>query len=448
MSVTVHHQQRYTNGYLIRMASPLILSFLLEQLIGMMDVAFLGRVGEVELGAAAPANVAFLTLLMFGVGYTMAVQSYMSRRNGEKAYEMIGASFRTGSLFLLFIAFSLIGLTTWLSPLFFSAVCESPNIAYAADQYIFWRVMGLPFAYLCNMYRAFYVATLKPNVLSVSSLVMVLTNGLLNYMLIFGWGPVPALGIAGAAIASTLSEIVCLLFFAVYAWKKTDHRRYTLYSGNGVTRKLNRALFKLGRWLMIQEAFAFAAWLFFFLAVEHLGELSLAVSNIVRQVASMLFLVIHGFGSACGAVASNLLGENRADEVPDICKRGILLCFAFMIPLVLPAALFPSVVLMIFTGIEEVLDASNPTFYVMLGSFVVAIPSMFYLYLLGGIGMTKETSNASLIAVAGYLTYISFITSVSQNVAVVWTGDYVYYGLFGIVAAYYYLKGDWRTRKI
>ena len=225
MSVTLYPQQRYTNGYLIRMASPLILSFLLEQLIGMMDVAFLGRVGEVELGAAAPAGVAFLTLLMFGVGYTMAVQSYMSRRNGEKAYEMIGASFRTGSLFLLGIAALLIGLTIWLSPVFFSSVCDSPNVAEKADQYMFWRVMGLPCAYLCSMYRAFFVATLKPNILSTSSLVMVVTNGVLNYMLIFGCGPIPAMGIAGAAIASTLAEAVCLLFFTFYARQKTDHRR-------------------------------------------------------------------------------------------------------------------------------------------------------------------------------------------------------------------------------
>lgn len=448
MSVTLYPQQRYTNGYLIRMASPLILSFLLEQLIGMMDVAFLGRVGEVELGAAAPAGVAFLTLLMFGVGYTMAVQSYMSRRNGEKAYEMIGASFRTGSLFLLGIAALLIGLTIWLSPVFFSSVCDSPNVAEKADQYMFWRVMGLPCAYLCCMYRAFFVATLKPNILSTSSLVMVVTNGVLNYMLIFGCGPIPAMGIAGAAIASTLAEAVCLLFFTFYARQKTDHRRYTLFSGQGVTRELNASLFRLGRWLMIQEAFAFAAWLIFFIAVEHLGELSLAISNIVRQVASTLFLVIHGFGSACGAVAANLLGENRADEVPDICRRGLLLCLVFMTPLIGLAGLFPEHVLMIFTEIEDVLGAANPTFYVMLGSYIVAIPSMFFLYVMGGMGMTKETSYASLTAVFGYLAYIWLIMGMSRNVAAVWTADYVYYALFGIVAGYYYLKGEWKTRKI
>jgi hypothetical protein len=50
----------------------------------MTDVAFLGRVGEVELGAAALAGVFFLMLMMFGMGYGFGVQAHMSRKNGEK----------------------------------------------------------------------------------------------------------------------------------------------------------------------------------------------------------------------------------------------------------------------------------------------------------------------------------------------------------------------------
>ena len=75
MSTSVIQQQHYGTGSIIRMAIPLMLSFLLEQLIGMTDVAFLGRVGEVELGAAALAGVFFLVLLMLGFGYSFGLQS-------------------------------------------------------------------------------------------------------------------------------------------------------------------------------------------------------------------------------------------------------------------------------------------------------------------------------------------------------------------------------------
>ena len=107
------------------MAIPLMLSFLLEQLIGMTDVAFLGRVGEVELGAAALAGVFFLVLLMLGFGYSFGLQSYMGRRNGEKRHADIGRAFRAGSVFLVGLASLLIVLSFTLSEHFFSLHSES-----------------------------------------------------------------------------------------------------------------------------------------------------------------------------------------------------------------------------------------------------------------------------------------------------------------------------------
>ena len=313
MSFEIERRRIYSSGTIFRMAVPLMLSFLLEQLIGMTDVAFLGRVGEVELGAAALAGVFFLMLMMFGMGYGFGVQAHMSRKNGEKAWAEIGRSFRSGVLFLTGLAAVLIVLSDLAAKPFLDTACESAAVAEAADTYLYWRVWGLPFAFACALLRAFFIATLRPGVLTASSLVMVASNFVLNYVLIFGAGPVPAMGIAGAAIASTISEAVCLVFLLGYVLLRVDHGKYALFGSFSWDGALQRSLFRLGRWLMVQEAFAFFAWLLFFLAVEHLGEEPLAVSNIVRQICSTLFLFIHAFGSTCGAVAANLIGEGRED---------------------------------------------------------------------------------------------------------------------------------------
>ena len=448
MSTSVISQQHYGTGRIIRMAIPLMLSFLLEQLIGMTDVAFLGRVGEVELGAAALAGVFFLVLLMLGFGYSFGLQSYMGRRNGEKRHADIGRAFRAGSVFLVGLACLLIVLSFTLSEHFFAAVCSSPEVAKASSTYLFWRAWGLPFAFLCAAFRAFFIAVLRPAVLTASSVVMVLVNCILNWILIFGCGPIPALGIAGAAMASSAADAVCLLFFVLYAWFKADRARYHLFSGKAADAGLHRELFSLGRWLMIQEAFAFFAWLLFFLAVEHLGETPLAVSNIVRQVCSTLFLFIHGFGSACGAIAANLMGEDRADDVPDVVRRGLAVCTAAMLPLIALIALFPDLTLSVFTNLPEVIDASSATLYVMLGSFATAVPSMYLLFVMGGMGLTKESSVATMAAAVLYLGYIWVVTAVSQNVAVVWTADYVYYLTAGVVLLRYWREGTWRHRRV
>ena len=448
MSTSVIPQQHYGTGRIVRMALPLMLSFLLEQLIGMTDVAFLGRVGEVELGAAALSGVFFLVLLMLGFGYSFGLQSFMARRNGEKRFGDIGRAFRAGALFLTGLAVLLILVSFFLSGPFFSSVCASADVASASDTYLFWRVWGLPFAFLCAAFRAFFIAILRPAILTASSVVMVLTNCLLNWALIFGCGPIPALGIAGAAIASSVADAVCLIFFAVYSFRRVDRRRYQLFSGSPAGRGLHRELFVLGRWLMIQEAFAFLAWLIFFLAVEHLGETPLAVSNIVRQICSTLFLFIHGFGSACGAIASNLMGEDRPEDVPGVVRRGLVVCTASMLPLMGLIAVFPAATLSVFTSLNEVIEASAATLYVMLGSFAAAIPSMYLLFVMGGMGQTKESSVATMAAAVLYLVYIFAIVSVTDEVAVVWSADYIYYLTAGAVLLAYWRKGSWRTKRI
>ena len=77
---------RFTNRQILKIAGPILVSVLMEHLIGMTDTAFLGRVGEVELGASALAGVYYLAIFMLGFGFSTGVQIMIGRRNGEGNY--------------------------------------------------------------------------------------------------------------------------------------------------------------------------------------------------------------------------------------------------------------------------------------------------------------------------------------------------------------------------
>ena len=81
---------RFTNRQILKIAGPILVSVLMEHLIGMTDTAFLGRVGEVELGASALAGVYYLAIFMLGFGFSTGVQIMIGRRNGEGNYTAIG----------------------------------------------------------------------------------------------------------------------------------------------------------------------------------------------------------------------------------------------------------------------------------------------------------------------------------------------------------------------
>lgn len=74
----------FTKKYILRVAGPILVSLLMEHLIGMTDTAFLGRVGEIELGASAIAGIYYLAIFMLGFGFSIGVQILIGRRNGEK----------------------------------------------------------------------------------------------------------------------------------------------------------------------------------------------------------------------------------------------------------------------------------------------------------------------------------------------------------------------------
>ena len=83
----------YSGKDIMRIAYPILISLLMEQMIGMTDTAFLGRVGEVELGAAAIAGIYYLAVFMMGFGFGVGAQILIARRNGEKHYDEIGEIF-------------------------------------------------------------------------------------------------------------------------------------------------------------------------------------------------------------------------------------------------------------------------------------------------------------------------------------------------------------------
>ena len=72
----------YSGKDIMRIAYPILISLLMEQMIGMTDTAFLGRVGEVELGAAAIAGIYYLAVFMMGFGFGVGAQILIARRNG------------------------------------------------------------------------------------------------------------------------------------------------------------------------------------------------------------------------------------------------------------------------------------------------------------------------------------------------------------------------------
>ena len=305
----------YSYRNIWKVAYPILISLVMEQMIGLTDTAFLGRVGEVELGASAIAIIYYMVLFMIGFGFSIGAQIIIGRRNGEGRFRDTGKVFWTGLYFVLGLSGIIILLSEIFSPWMMKFMVSSPAIYDAALSYVRWRLPGMVFAFITAMFRAFYVGTTQTKTLTLNSIVMVGSNVLFNWILIFGKLGCPALGITGAAIGSSLAELVSLIFFTAYTYIKCDREKYGLDKPARFEKEELKGMMPVCTWTMIQHTISISTWFIFFLYIEHLGERALAISNITRSVSGLLWVVLQAFSSTCSTLVSNIIGEGHQDKV-------------------------------------------------------------------------------------------------------------------------------------
>ena len=434
----------FTNKQILRITFPVLMSLMMEHLIGLTDTAYLGRVGEVELGASALAGVYYLVIYMLGFGFSIGAQILIARRNGAREYKQIGPVFLQGTFFLFLFAVVLFTASHLGSPWVLRKLIGSDEIYAATMKYVDWRVYGFFFSFVAAMFRAFFVGITQTKILTINSVVMVLTNSVLNYILIFGKFGFPALGIAGAAIASSISEAVSVLFFILYTWKKVDYKKYGLFEQVGFDFRMLKQILNISIWIMIQHGIAFLGWFVFFVAVEHLGERPLAVTNVVRSISSFLFMFVNAFASTASSLVSNLIGAGKSDQVMGLCKRMVRLSFCFVLPLGCLCALFPEQVLRIYTDNPDLIADSIPSLWVMISSYLLAVPAFIFFFSVSGTGNTKVALWIDMVSLTVYVLYSLWVTvGLQADVAVCWTTEHVYNTM--ILTSFFYIwKGSWR----
>ena len=412
------------------MALPVLVSVLMEHMIGLTDTAFLGRIGEVELGASALGSVYFLSIFMLGFGFSIGAQILIARRNGEKRYGEIGKIFYSGLGFLLVLAAILCGASLLLSPHVLRPVIQSEAVFDATVQYLNWRVFGFFFAFTGVMFRAFFVGVTQTKILTVNSVVMVLTNVVLNYALIFGKFGFPALGIAGAAIASSAAELGSAIFYFWYLARRVDLHKYGFSGG-----------LKLFDVTVLRRVFAISCWT--------MMQRPLAVVNLVRSLSAIPFIILNSFATAGSSLVSNLIGEEGPGGVFKLGWKVVGTGYLAVLPVLVLLALFPAAALSIYTDNSDLIAATVPAVYVMIVAHLVQTPANIWFNIVSGTGSTRAGLVIELITLAVYLAAVLYlVTYLRCSPAVAWTTEILYQVVMLAGCGLYLWKGRWRDRRI
>ena len=429
----------YTNKEIWNVSYPIFLGLLAQNIINVTDTAFLGRVGEVELGASAMGGLFYICVFTIAFGFSVGSQILIARRNGEGRYKDVGPVMIQGGIFL----------THLLAPSIVRLLISSDSIFDATMEFLNWRIWGFFFAFVNVMFRALYIGITRTKVLTMNAVVMALVNVLLDYILIFGKFGMPEMGIKGAAVASVMAEAASLAFFLIYTYAKVDFKKFGLNHWQKIDFSLLGKILSISCFTMIQYFLAMATWFVFFIAIERLGQRELAIANIVRSIYIVMLIPVQALSTTTNSLVSNLIGAGGITHVMRLIWRIARMSFLIMVVCVAVVVLFPHAMLSVYTNEPALLVESVPSLYVIAGAMIIASVANIYFNAISGTGNTQAALILEMGTLVFYALYILWIGMVVKApVSVCFSIEVVYYSLLLLSSIIYLKKAKWQNKKI
>ena len=432
-----------------RITYPVFMTLLVQNVINVTDTAFLGRVGEVALGASAIAGVFYLAIFIIGFGFSQGAQIIIGRRNGEGNFSQVGPIFNNGMFFMVLLSALILILSLLFSRDLMQFLVSSDAVFEASIEYLDWRMWGILFAFINVMFRGLFVGVTNTSVLTSSAIITAVTNVVLDYLLIFGVAGFPEMGIAGAALASVIAEVVTTVYLFIYTFKHQDFKKYELFQFKRIDFRMIRQTLDVSVFMMFQYFISISTWFLFFIFIERMGERPLAATNIGRSLYVMLMIPGSALSTTVNTLISNLIGAGRQAEVLPFINKMIGVVLLLVMPLMTITFFFPEIFARIYTADVGLIQASIPVMKVVSIAMLFCAVGNIIFFSVSGTGNTRTALVIEIVTLFFYLGYL-YLTAIilTQPVEVVWMSEFVYWSILGIVGYTYLKKGNWQKKVI
>ena len=309
--MTETNQYRAELRATLALAWPLILANLTQQLIQATDILLLGRLGSTQLAAATLALNLTWTFSIFLLGLITATSPMMATALGQRfnAVRDVRRTFRAG-LWLLAIVMPPYCLLMWNAGGLMRAFGISSELAAAGQTFMRAYMWIVAPWLLFQLLRNFVAALERPRIVLWLSIGGILLNALISWALIFGHFGLPALGLVGSGIGSTITWLaMCGALIAVTSLDRRFRRFHLFGNWWRFDRERIAAMIKLG-WpigaTMGLEIGVFALAAYF---MGWIGAPAVAAHAVALQIAAITFMVPLGLGQAATVRVGLALGR-------------------------------------------------------------------------------------------------------------------------------------------
>jgi putative MATE family efflux protein len=434
---------------IIGVALPLMLSSFIQSIVLITDSAFISRYDTLAFDAVGNGGLLYITMYVTLLGLGDGAQILIARRIGQNKIKSISKIFST-SVFVLFLISSLLFvLLYFLMPEWIVSYSKNETIAVYQGQYIKIRSFALFTSVLTLAIQAFYMAIGKTWVVLIASLLIALSNIILDYTLIFGHFSFPEMGLEGAAWASTIADGLGTLFLVLFTLFTGYKSEYYLFKRLKISWLSFKELLNIGTPLMLQGLTALATWTVFFIWIEQIGSFELTVSQNIRSLYMFAFVPIWGFAGTTKTYISQYMGRREFDTIPIIQRRIQLITVILLLFTFHGSILYPETLIRLVNPSELYVSKSAEILrFVSISIFLYGFVSVYF-QTINGSGNTIFSMSVEMLSVFLYLivAYV-FIKIIQLDIYWVWSVEYIYFGTIGLLSYLYLKRFNWKKKII
>jgi putative MATE family efflux protein len=331
-----------------RLAWPIVAGMVSQNILNLVDVAFVGRLGPAALAAVGVGSFAFMMMSTFFVGIASGgVQAMSARRMGEGRGEVAAVPLNAGLLFAASFGVPATVVLVAVTPYVFPLLNGDPEVVADGIPYMQARMLAVAFVAANFSFRGYWNGVDRSALYMRTLVVMQAVNIILDWILIFGHFGAPALGTAGAGIASTAATVTGSAYYFVLG------RRHALGRGflHGLPdRRTLGTMLSLGVPTAFQQFFFFGGFTVLFWIVGRIGTSEVAAATVLINVTLLAIFPAIGLGLSSATLVGNSLGRERVSEARGWGRDVAVLAWATTSIVALPMIFAPRFLLSVFVA--------------------------------------------------------------------------------------------------
>jgi len=299
---------------LLRIALPITLQNLFTSSVNMVDNVMIGQLGKVPLAAVDLANqVSFLLILfLFGTstGGGVFIAQFWGKQDIKGIRKTLGICLSTSLIAGLIFGFASFFAPEWIMRIF----TLDEDVIRTGAEYLTIIAPSLPITAISFAFSVVLRSIEQVTIPLQATTLSIALNGILNYLLIFGIGPFPALGVAGAAIATTIARVIELAYLLIRIYRAKGPAAAKPSELFSFSRAFFFRFFRIALPVILNEVFWSTGMSVYHAIFARMGTDAIAAFNIMDTISRIAFVLFIGTSSACSVLIGKHLGRGEFDE--------------------------------------------------------------------------------------------------------------------------------------